>query len=175
MGITGKGCLRFVKYLALGSLGALLLLVGNVASAHTFQNWQKERQHIKHRAKRELGVPYRYGGTTPHGFDCSGFTRWTFHNNGAELPHNAALQFNLRHHRGYRRIWKRGHLKKADLVFFNTTGGGVGHAGIYIGHGRFISATSSSGVHIDSVYDPYYWGRRWVGAIRVPATRNFNG
>lgn len=63
----------------------------------------------------------------------------------------------------------------ADLVFFHTVGAGVGHAGIYIGKGKFISATTSSGVHIDSIYDPYYWGPRWVGAVRVPATRHFKG
>ncbi|MEA2509183.1 MAG: murein DD-endopeptidase / murein LD-carboxypeptidase [Actinomycetota bacterium] len=175
VGITGSRlCLRFLKFLALGSLGAFILTVGNVASAHTFSNWHQERLHIKHRAKRELGAPFVYGGTTPKGFDCSGFTRWTFHNNGADLPHSAALQFKLGHRYGFKRIWKKKHLKKADLVFFNTSGSGVSHAGIYIGHGKFISATSSSGVHIDSVYDRYYWGRRFVGATRVPATRHYN-
>jgi hypothetical protein len=175
VGITGSRlCLRLLKLLALGSLGALILTVGNVASAHTFSGWHHERLHIKHRAKRELGVPYVYGGTTPKGFDCSGFTRWTFHHNGAQLPHSAALQFKLGRRSGFKRIWKKKHLKKADLVFFNTRGSGVSHAGIYIGHGKFISATSSSGVHIDSVYDRYYWGRRFVGATRVPATRHYN-
>jgi NlpC/P60 family len=174
VGITGSRLfLRSLKYLALGFLGAFVLVVGNVASAHTFSNWHQERLHIKHRAKLELGVPYSYGGTTPHGFDCSGFTLWTFHNNGAELPHNAALQFNMAQRHGYKRIWKKSHLKKADLVFFHTAGSGVSHAGIYIGHGKFISATSSSGIHIDSVYDPYYWGPRFVGATRVPATKHY--
>ncbi|MDP9227275.1 MAG: NlpC/P60 family protein, partial [Actinomycetota bacterium] len=78
-------------------------------------------------------------------------------------------------HKGYRRIWKRTHLKTGDLVFFHTTSSYIGHAGIYIGHDRFVSATSSSGVHIDSVYDPYYWGPRFVGATRVPATRRDGG
>jgi NlpC/P60 family len=174
VGITGSRLsLRFLQYLALGLLGALFLTVGNVASAHVFSNWHKERLHIKHRAKLELGVPYRYGGTTPRGFDCSGFTRWTFHKNGAELPHSAAVQFSLGKHRGYKRIWKKSHLKKADLVFFHTLGSHVSHAGIYVGHGKFISATSSHGIHIDSVYDRYYWGPRFVGAVRVPATRHY--
>jgi NlpC/P60 family len=175
VGITGsKLCLRSLKYLALGILGAFVLTVGNVASAHTFSDWHQERLHIKRRAKRELGVPYVYGGTSPSGFDCSGFTRWTFYNNGADLPHSAARQFKLGRRYGFVRIWKKSHLRKADLVFFNTSGSGVSHAGIYIGHGKFISATSSSGVHIDSVYDRYYWGRRFVGATRVPATRRYN-
>ncbi len=175
VGITGSRLsLRFLKYLALGLLGASLLTIGNVASAHTFSDYRKERQHIKRRAKRELGVRYVWGGTSPNGFDCSGFTLWTFHNNGAELPHSAAVQFDLGHRRGYKRIWKRTHLKKGDLVFFSTGGARVGHTGIYIGHGHFISATSSSGIHIDSVYDHYYWGPRWVGATRVPATKRYH-
>jgi cell wall-associated NlpC family hydrolase len=142
-----------------------------VASAHIRSDVQKERLHIKHRGLKEKGVPYLYGGETPDGFDCSGFTRWTFLKHGEDLPHSAALQFNLGKQGDYKRVWKRKHLKKGDLVFFDTTSARVGHTGIYTGHGKFVSATTSSGVHVDSVRDPYYWGSRWIGATRVPATR----
>jgi hypothetical protein len=176
VGITGsKLWLRTVKYLAPAVIGAFVLTFAGPASAHTLSNWHKERRHIRRRARGQLGDRYVYGGASPNGFDCSGFTRWTFLTHGADLPHSAARQFDLGSHSGYRRIWKRGHLKVGDLVFFHTTSSYIGHAGIYIGRGRFISATTSSGVHIDSVYDPYYWGRRWVGATRAPATRRDAG
>lgn len=172
MGITGsKLNLRFLQYLVPAVLGALILTTASPASAHTFGNLTRERRHIKRRAKRELGVHYSSGGSSPSGFDCSGFTRWTFLTHGADLPHSAAYQFDLGSRRGYKRIWNRSHLKKGDLVFFHTTSARVGHVGVFIGHHRFISATSSSGIHIDSVYDPYYWGPRWVGGTRLPVMR----
>jgi hypothetical protein len=171
VGITGSRlCLRFLKYFA-PLVGVLVLTTSTAASAHTLSNWRRERRHIKRRAASELGVRYSYGGASPSGFDCSGFTRWTFLTHGADLPHSSAYQFDLGRRRGYRRVWRRSRLATGDLVFFHTTSARVGHVGIYIGRGRFISATSSSGIHIDSVYDRYYWGSRWVGATRVPATR----
>ena len=72
---------------------------------------------------------------------------------------------------GFKRIWKRSRLNPGDLVFFKTTGARVGHAGIYLGDGRFISSTSSRGVKVDSMHDSY-WGPRYVGGTRVPATQN---
>jgi hypothetical protein len=142
------------------------------AEAHRFDGFGKERRHIRTRARTQLGAPYAYGGSSPGGFDCSGFTRWTFGGHGAALPHSSIEQFRLAKRSGYRRIWKRKNLRIGDLVFHKTTGAPVGHAGIYIGKGKFISSTSSSGVRVRSIWDPYYWGSRWVGATRVPATRN---
>jgi hypothetical protein len=171
VGITDSR-LCLLKHLPLVVLGALILITGSPASAHTLNDFRQERGHVKRRAKRELGVPYTSGGASPSGFDCSGFSRWTFLTHGADLPHSAVEQFRLGRQRGYHRVWKRNRLKRGDLVFFHTTSARVGHVGIYIGKKKFISATSSSGIHIDSVYDRYYWGQRWVGATRVPATRS---
>ena len=58
-------------------------------------------------------------------------------------------------------------LAVGDLVFFNTTGKGVSHVGIYIGNGEFAHASTSRGVRVDKLSDPYYWGDRYVGAKRV--------
>jgi cell wall-associated NlpC family hydrolase len=140
--------------------------------AHTKDQFRAERRHIKRRAKSQIGAPYRYGGSSPRGFDCSGFTMWVFKGHGARLPHDSGRQFRRGRRDGSRRIWKRKNLRVGDLVFFKTSRSErVGHAGIYLGRHRFISATSSRGVRIYSVYDRYYWGRRWVGATRLPATR----
>jgi cell wall-associated NlpC family hydrolase len=69
---------------------------------------------------------------------------------------------------------KRKNLETGDLVFFKTTSRRVGHVGIYVGRSRFISSTSSGGVRVDSVYDRYYWGKRWVGGVRHRSTRRWH-
>ncbi|HET7483001.1 MAG TPA: C40 family peptidase [Actinomycetota bacterium] len=165
--LRGHGSMTILMTAAVATL--YVLVAAAPARSHELR-WRDERQHIKRRAKEEVGAPYRSGGESPRGFDCSGFTRWTYEGHGADLPHSAIDQFRLAHRRGYKRIWKRSRLHVGDLVFHKTTSARVGHAGIYIGHGRFISATSSDGVRVESLHDPYYWGRRWVGATRLPVT-----
>lgn len=145
------------------------------ASAHELAKFRMERRHIKKRALTQIGAPYVYGGSSPGGFDCSGFTSWTYNNHGGALPHRAIDQFYLANRPRFKRIWQRSHLRKGDLVFHKTTSARVGHAGIYIGHEKFISTTSSGGVRIQSIRDPYYWGSRWVGATRLPSTRKRYG
>jgi len=81
-------------------------------------------------AAAEIGVPYRYGGSSPSGFDCSGLVTYVYARLGIQLPHNAAAQYS------YGRSVDRGHLKPGDLVFFH----GLGHVGLYIGRGRIIHA-----------------------------------
>ena len=153
-------------------LAATSALMGGTASAHHLRDYNEQRKHVKSRAGSVVGSPYRYGGSTPTGFDCSGFTRWTYYKHGANLPRTSMEQYNLGTKPGYRRIKSRSNLKVGDLVFHKTTSATVGHVGIYIGGGKFISSTSSDGVRVRSIYDPYYWGPRWVGATRLPATIN---
>ncbi|SMC82333.1 C40 family peptidase [Sporomusa malonica] len=109
---------------------------------------------------RYTGVPYVFGGTSPNGFDCSGFTRYIFGQSGIYLPRMADEQFEVGRGVSYSR------LQPGDLVFFSTYASGASHSGIYIGDGKFISATSSRGVAIDRM-DSSYWGPRYVGARRV--------
>jgi cell wall-associated NlpC family hydrolase len=147
----------------------VVLWLGPGAAAHTPGSYRHRREHIVERARHQQGAPFVYGGSSPRGFDCSGFTRWVFNGHGAHLPHSAAGQFALAGSRGFKRLWERGRLAGGDLVFFDTTGAGIGHVGIYVGHGKFVSATSSRGVQIESVRDPYYWGPLYIGATRVSA------
>lgn len=112
-------------------------------------------------AKSYIGVPYSYGGTTTSGFDCSGFIQYVFKKEGTSLPRTTGQQYNMG------QAVAKSSLKTGDLVFFNTNGRGVSHAGIYIGASNFIHASTSKGVMISSIYDPYYWGKRYIGARRV--------
>ncbi len=110
-----------------------------------------------------IGSPYSYGGTTSAGFDCSGFTQRVFSDGGSSIPRTTGAQF------GVGASVAKGNLQPGDLVFFNTNGIGVSHVGIYIGSNNFIHASSSRGVMISSIYDPHYWGSRYIGARRPNA------
>lgn len=152
---------------------ALSAGIPGTAHGHKFQRVEKQRRHIEERARSQSGTRYTSGGERPRsGFDCSGFTSWVFEGHGANLGRTTKQQFKAAYNKSNRRIWKRSKLRKGDLVFFKTTRARVGHVGIYVGRGRFISATSSSGVRVDSVYDRYYWAERWVGATRHRSTRS---
>lgn len=163
----------FLKALSVATaVGTTTVILAAPASAHHLDNAYKHRSHIENRVRNQVGSRYSHGGASPSGFDCSGLTRWTFQDHGANLPHSSLDQFYRARRDGHKRIWKRSKLHVGDLVFHKTTSARVGHVGIYIGNGKFISATSSEGVRVRSIYDPYYWGPRWVGATRLPATRN---
>ncbi|SOC34896.1 cell wall-associated NlpC family hydrolase [Ureibacillus acetophenoni] len=113
-------------------------------------------------AKQYLKAPYRYGGTSiTSGIDCSAYTQYIFSKFGISLPRSSSEQFNVG------TSVAKSDLQAGDLVFFNTNGRSISHVGIYIGDGKFISATTDGGVAIDSINDPYYWGSKYVGAKRV--------
>lgn len=116
-------------------------------------------------AKSYIGTPYKWGGTTTSGFDCSGFIQKSFKDVGISLPRTTGQQYATG------TAVAKNKLQAGDLVFFNTNGKGVSHAGIYIGSNNFIHASTSKGVMISSINDPYYWGSRYIGAKRV---KNFN-
>ena len=98
-------------------------------------------------AMRYLGIPYRYGGSSPRGFDCSGFTQYVFNLVGVSLPRTADQQL-----RASTRI-SRSQAVAGDLVFFFGGGGSVGHVGIYLGGGKMIdSPHTGTRVSIRSVY-----------------------
>jgi peptidoglycan DL-endopeptidase CwlO len=111
-------------------------------------------------ALRLRGVPYVWGGTTPSGFDCSGFTRYVYAKLGINLAHSTYAQWDAGRH-----VARRA-LRPGDLVFFD----GIGHVGIYIGGGRFIHAPHTGAVvSIDRLSGAWYGGE-YDGAVRLPGS-----
>ncbi|WAH36779.1 C40 family peptidase [Alicyclobacillus dauci] len=115
-------------------------------------------QQIVDYAEKFIGTPYRMGGESASGFDCSGFSQTVFAHFNISLPRTAAGQAQVG------QTISKSDLQPGDLVFFNTDGTGISHVGIYVGDGKFISATSSKGVQVNDISDPYYWGPRFVEA-----------
>lgn len=117
-------------------------------------------QKIQSIALSYLGTPYRWGGTTPQAFDCSGFTRYVYAKLGIRLPRTAREQYKLG------QPVKAGLWRTGDLVFFDMKKGYVSHVGLYLASKSFIHASNPrSGVRIDSLsYGNYK--KCYVGARR---------
>ena len=120
-------------------------------------------------AKQYLGTGYVYGGASPRGFDCSGFTMYVYSQHGYSLPHSATSQWQS----GLgARVYSISELQPGDLVFFNdpsrNAGKACSHAGIYTGDGQFIHSSSSrsGGVIVSSLTSGYY-NTYFVGGIQV--------
>jgi hypothetical protein len=110
-------------------------------------------------AYKYMGVPYVWGGTTPKGFDCSGFTQYVFKQHGISIPRVTQSQVLIGS------AVSKSNLKKNDLVFFDTYTKN-GHVGIYIGAGNFIHASSSSGVTVGNI-NSSYWKKKYSTARRI--------
>ncbi|WP_369412560.1 C40 family peptidase [Pelosinus baikalensis] len=120
---------------------------------------QDKAKQITDTAKTYVGVPYKFGGTNPKGFDCSGFVQYVFHQRKITLPRAADAQYKVG------KAITQKELKPGDLVFFSTYEKGASHCGIYLEQGKFIHA-SSHGV-IVSHLDESYWKTRYLGARRI--------
>jgi peptidoglycan DL-endopeptidase LytE len=106
-------------------------------------------------AKKYIGSPYLWGGNTPAGFDCSGFSKYVFEKVGISLPRTTATQYSS--------LKPVSNPSPGDLVFFTTYAPGPSHLGIYIGDNKFIHAGTSTGVTITDMNNPY-WKPRYLGA-----------
>jgi cell wall-associated NlpC family hydrolase len=113
-------------------------------------------------AKALLGTPYHFGGTTPKGFDCSGFVQYVFRQAaGVRLPRTSPQQFSAT------LPVRLGEEQPSDLLFWNVERGGPSHVGIYLGHGQFIHSPEQGGVVKISDANTRYWRDRFLGVRRA--------
>jgi cell wall-associated NlpC family hydrolase len=144
-----------------------LLMAGSVAISSLFlpvgtNTASAASDSLVQRAKSLLGTPYKWGGTTTKGFDCSGFLNYVYRTKNVSLPRTA----NAMYRKGT--PVSRSQLRSGDLVFFKTSSrAAVTHAGMYIGNGKFIHSSSSRGVSISDINSDSYWKQRFVGAKRI--------
>ncbi|MEQ3353392.1 NlpC/P60 family protein [Aedoeadaptatus acetigenes] len=122
-------------------------------------NVSERRTSILKEAQRYSGVPYVWGGTSPRGFDCSGFVHYVYKQKGINIPRETVSLYN-----GARKVSAE-QAKPGDIVFFHrtyNTSKPISHVGIYIGNGKMIHASSSRGVIIADI-NTKYWRSKLVG------------
>lgn len=154
-----------LKKAIIGSLTAVTLLFGSASSTFitepiTAEASSNYKDTAIEAGKDVLGTPYKWGGTTTAGFDCSGFVGYAFKQAGKNLPRTTSEI----HKQGEAVL--KSNLQKGDLVYFETYKKGPSHMGIYLGNNEFIHASSSKGVSITTLSNSY-WKNRYIGAKRL--------
>ena len=162
---------KMQKIILLFPLSLLMLLLVQCSSFMPkpyyagMENQVSYHQEIMDSMKTEIqkfyGAPYKWGGDSPKGTDCSGMIK-TIYEKAADisLPHNTQQMFD-----GGKKIHKID-LLFGDLVFFSNNGHNATHMGLYITNGYFLHASSSNGVVLSRLSERYY-KRRFIGARRI--------
>ena len=158
LALTLVGCLPASRTASSGDRSANDAAV--LHTAQTTQNLSPERRQVLMAAEKWLGSPYRYGGSSRNGTDCSGFVRSVFQETGVLLPRTSLQQSTSGSGLSSAMV------QPGDLLFFNTTGSGVSHVGIALGDEKFIHASTSRGVIVSSLQEKYY-KNRFLFARRV--------
>ena len=153
---AGKAGYISADYLVTASSGTAISPSNTAASVSI----SAKRQSVLNYAAQFLGVPYVYGGSTPSGFDCSGFTSYVFKNTVGSIPRVAQAQYDAT-----TRV-SRDDLLPGDLVFFGSSTSSISHVGIYVGSNQFIHAPSTGDVVKYSSLTGSY-ATRYQGAGRV--------
>ena len=146
-----------MKPLAL--LLAVLLLAGCASAPRAPE--PTPGQQIVGSALAQVGRPYRYGGSTPEGFDCSGLVRFAYLAAGISVPRTTSEQYRAAH------AVRMGRLVPGDLLFFRLDGREVSHVAIYAGDGRFVHAPQTGKAVETRQLDDAYYRTRLVSAGRL--------
>lgn len=147
-------------------VGQVLNITASTTDATSYTNVSRggapsSGDRIVQYAAKFLGTPYRYGGKSPAGFDCSGFTSYVFEQFGINLYRTAADQYK------HGVAVAKDELQIGDLVFF-AGGSSIDHVGIYSGNGQIIHSSSpTSGGVIYSTLNSGYYANTYVGAKRI--------
>ncbi len=156
-----KNCLLLITALIALTLGACSSTDVTVKPSQADPHQQTQKLTAIDIAMQQLGVPYRYGGNNPNGFDCSGLVYYAYHQAGKQVPRSTREQYR------YSKKLNRNELRPGDLVFFRISRSKVSHVGIYIGDNRFVHAPSSGKrVQISSLNN-VYWKPRFISAGRL--------
>jgi len=118
-----------------------------------------KRGDVVKSAEKMLGTRYRYGGSDPGGFDCSGLTSYAFRQHGLTIPRSAGEQFK----QGRRVSIQRA--QPGDLVFFRISGSNISHVGMYLGEFRFIHAPRPGRKVAYEDIRKDYWRKRYAGTV----------
>jgi len=149
-----------------GWLGSLLIL-GACASAPELPSPTRSvasdtaASRAADHALAMVGKPYRYGGSTPAGFDCSGLVQYSYRLAGVKVPRDTHALRELAQPVG------ASELRRGDLLFFDQEGKKSSHVAIYLGDERFVHAPSSGGQVRTDRLDAAYWRRHFVQARRL--------
>ncbi len=141
--------------------GTFYALQQRQAAIEVNRGFGRRGAQIVQMAQQYMGTPYAWGGSSPGGFDCSGFIYYIYSQFGISLPRMSDGQFEVG------RAISGDNLLPGDLVFFTTYEPGASHVGIYLGGGRFIHASSAAGEVTITPLGKSYYQERYLGARRV--------
>ena len=142
-------------------MNEMTVMAARILQQETVQE-ETKRAEILETAMSLIGTPYRFGGTTPNGFDCSGYVKYIMDQYGITLPRTSSAIYQAAD------TIPPEELEPGDLVFFRGYQAGPSHVGIYAGDNSFIHAPSAGKtVSISQLDDPDYWGARFIGAAKV--------
>lgn len=162
---TGENSIILIhRFICVAMLAAVVACASSPRSADVSITARADKA-TAHRAAEYaqgmVGKPYRYGGSSPSGFDCSGLVQYSYSKAGLRIPRTTRAQRKSSIAIGARSI------RVGDLVFFDQEGRKSSHVGIYIGAGRFVHAPSSGKhVRVDKLKGRY-WKKHFVGARRM--------
>ncbi|MCU7805319.1 MAG: C40 family peptidase [Candidatus Thiodiazotropha sp. (ex Lucinoma borealis)] len=133
----------------------------NIANTHT-PEIEPVQTHLVIQIANDLkGKPYRYGGITPKGFDCSGLVHYAYRKAGIVIPRTTEAQYRLSH------LISVDQARPGDLLFFRINSRTFSHVGLYAGEGRFIHASISKKKVSDAYLSEPYWQDKLIAVGRI--------
>lgn len=152
--------MRSDRFIETAVLVLMLLLAGCASESVMDAPSGDAAKQASNIAAAMVGKPYRYGGNSPNGFDCSGLVYYSYRHAGLAVPRSTETQ------RARSRKVSLSRLSRGDLLFFDQEGKFSSHVGIYLGGNRFVHAPSrGKRVRVDSLNEPY-WQKHLADARR---------